>query len=405
MSSSNHPTNFSNPLPEFEFDNPYNTDDMDFSILDNFDTRPGHPYFEFPDNPTAQEKPSYRELTVEFLSSFVFNRPPHDYVEDPAQPFREITFRLCGVYRSMTLREFAVRSGLYMEEELDTPLYTEGIRTLPRETLVSFWEVIASTHFGVCNAKAASIIDPLHRYLGRIIASSISARGCGKDKVNMSDLFFMYCLFLRRPCALATCLAEYFESAYNRQARGQLYGGAYITVIARSFGISPDQDARISPSIKATKLGKTSLHSMRLMRKFPVGLRFKDENGEIFVPVQLPPWDQIPVFVEERRGVPAPEPNVSPPHEPEQQPEPSPERPPHDPPQFPQHVYDNLPEGTRVLADHFDQRLQAMQRDIARQGRRIDRHGRRAVRLFNAIRDHFGIPDVAFSSSSEEGDQ
>ncbi|KAK1415416.1 hypothetical protein QVD17_31197 [Tagetes erecta] len=56
MSSSNHPTNFSNPLPEFEFDNPYNTDDMDFSILDNFDTRPGHPYFEFPDNPTAQEK-------------------------------------------------------------------------------------------------------------------------------------------------------------------------------------------------------------------------------------------------------------------------------------------------------------------------------------------------------------
>ncbi|KAK1417064.1 hypothetical protein QVD17_26186 [Tagetes erecta] len=56
MSSSNHPTNFSNPLPEFEFDNPYNTDDMDFSILENFDTRPGHPYYEFPDNPTAQEK-------------------------------------------------------------------------------------------------------------------------------------------------------------------------------------------------------------------------------------------------------------------------------------------------------------------------------------------------------------
>ncbi|KAK1441601.1 hypothetical protein QVD17_07617 [Tagetes erecta] len=84
-------------------------------------------------------RPSYCELTVEFLSSFVFNRPPRDYVEDPAQPFREITFRLCGVYRSMTLREFACRSGLYMEEELDTPLYTEGIRTLPRETL-EVWE-------------------------------------------------------------------------------------------------------------------------------------------------------------------------------------------------------------------------------------------------------------------------
>ncbi|KAK1428446.1 hypothetical protein QVD17_17280 [Tagetes erecta] len=55
---------------------------------------------------------SFRELTVEFLSSFVYERRPLGFVENPNQPFNDISFRLAGVQRTMTLREFAVRRGM-----------------------------------------------------------------------------------------------------------------------------------------------------------------------------------------------------------------------------------------------------------------------------------------------------
>jgi len=207
---------------------------------------------------------------------------------------------------------------------------------------------------------------------------------------------------------VVACLTEYFESAYHRQTRGQLLGGAYITVITRSFGISSESDQLLSAHIASTTLGKSSLHSMRLMRKFQgVGLRFKDANNEIFVPVHLPAWDNIPVFVEEAPGVPAVQEHVSPPHQFEQQNVPPPEQPQHDPPQYPQHIYENLPVGVRTLAEHLDHRLQGLEqqgRRLERQGRQLDRQGRRSIQMFNAMRDYFRMRDVELSQSSEEDD-
>ena len=81
---------------------------------------------------------SYRELTIEFLSTFTLAQPPEGYVEDPAAPFRSVRFRLAGQLYVMTMEEFAVHSGLYTVPELQTDLYTEGVVELPRSTLISF---------------------------------------------------------------------------------------------------------------------------------------------------------------------------------------------------------------------------------------------------------------------------
>ena len=65
---------------------------------------------------------SYPELTVEFLSTFTYAPHPADYVEDPNFPVHEVTFRLVGQQFMMSVREFAVHTGLYTEPELDTDL-------------------------------------------------------------------------------------------------------------------------------------------------------------------------------------------------------------------------------------------------------------------------------------------
>ncbi|XP_035836908.1 uncharacterized protein LOC118484905 [Helianthus annuus] len=256
--------------------------------------------------------PTYRELLVEFLSSFTFHPPgepvPLPYPGAPHPP--EVSFRLAGVMRSMTLAEFAVHCGLYMQEEIETEIYTAGLVVVEKPTLVGFWQVIAGAdhwEHEKSKGRVSFVRDPLYRYLHHLLATSISARGYSRGWCTTTDLFFLYCLLYRRPCALAHGLAQYFASGYHRQERGFLYGGAYVTVIARSLGLVPHQDPHLrTPAIMPTRMGMQSLWGMRVIKRFPVGPRFKNRDGgvwreealpEHFEPVHPPadPADVVPV--------------------------------------------------------------------------------------------------------------
>ncbi|KAF5774746.1 hypothetical protein HanXRQr2_Chr13g0604181 [Helianthus annuus] len=337
---------------------------------------------------------SYPELTVEFCSTFTYTPHPADYVEDPHFPVHEVTFRLAGQQFDMSVREFAVHTGLYTEPELDTDLYTQAVTMMDRQTLISFWRVISRAPFGKSWQKATTIKDPLYRYLHHVIASTIVPRGSSKENVNLSDLFFLYCLLRRQPCDLAASLAEYFSTAYHRQLRGFLHTGSFITAIARSLGIVPEHDPLLSDPVPSSRLGRASVAAMQITRTFDVGLRFRGADGLIWQPEVLP--EVIPVVIEVRPGMLAP-PDVQRAarraqlqalgiDEPEAQPEPQPEaqaqddpvqeerveevpvppvQPAPEPPQHPQHVYADLPPAAREVARDFDRRLR-------RQGARID---------------------------------
>ncbi|KAJ0942032.1 hypothetical protein HanPSC8_Chr03g0087101 [Helianthus annuus] len=116
-----------------------------------------------------------------------------------------------------------------------------------------------------------------------MFATSIAGHGYSREWCTSTDLFFLYCLLYRRPCALAHGLAQYYASAHHRQERGFLYGGAYATVIARSLGIVPDQDPHLrTPPVMPTRMGFPSLWGMSLIRRFVVGPRFKNRDGDIW---------------------------------------------------------------------------------------------------------------------------
>ena len=102
----------------------------------------------------------------------------------------------------------------------------------------------------------------------------------------------MYCLLCRRPCVLAYSLAQFFASAFRRQGRGLIYGGTYITIIARNLGYNPEQDPLLGVPIEPSRLDRKTLQGMRMVRKFPgVGLRFRTRTHQIFVPLPdvIPP--------------------------------------------------------------------------------------------------------------------
>ncbi|KAM0014628.1 hypothetical protein Hdeb2414_s0034g00725951 [Helianthus debilis subsp. tardiflorus] len=218
--------------------------------------------------------PSYRELLVEFLSSFRFHPPgvPVPLPHPDAPPLPEVSFRLAGVLRSMTLVDFAVHCVLYMQEEIETEIYTAGLVVVDRPTLLGFWQVIAGANHWEhekSKGRVSFIRDPLYRFMNHMLATSIAARGLQPLVV--------------RPCALAHGLAQYYASAHHRQEDGFLYGGAYVTVITRSLGLVLHQDPHLrTPPVMPRRMGFQSLWGMKLLKRFPVGLRFKDHDGGIW---------------------------------------------------------------------------------------------------------------------------
>ncbi|KAF5778767.1 hypothetical protein HanRHA438_Chr12g0562701 [Helianthus annuus] len=69
--------------------------------------------------------PSFRVMVCEFLAYFEFAPRPADQPEeldDPEEPWVEVSFRLMGEWHEMSLREFVVHCGLYTLEETETPV-------------------------------------------------------------------------------------------------------------------------------------------------------------------------------------------------------------------------------------------------------------------------------------------
>ncbi|KAD3338024.1 hypothetical protein E3N88_33545 [Mikania micrantha] len=94
-------------------------------------------------------QPSYREVVVEFLSTFTF-RPGG---------VPEVVFSMLRQRHEMSLAEFAVITGLYWEPETVTPLYTAGITEIDDATLRAWWPHIADDPFRGTKARVSRIRD------------------------------------------------------------------------------------------------------------------------------------------------------------------------------------------------------------------------------------------------------
>ncbi|KAD2804253.1 hypothetical protein E3N88_37630 [Mikania micrantha] len=195
------------------------------------------------------------------------------------------------------------------------------------------------------------------------------------------DLFFLYCILSGRPCNLARCLAEYFSTYYHRQERGLIFGGVYVTRIARFNGLIDMEPAGME-AFHPVRLDRRTVLGMHIAQTFPrVGLRFSLQRGVIWQPgpndLHYRDEDHMPVF-------PKPQPQPQPQQQP-QQPPPPPRPPPHGegephqdvPHQHPERIYRAVRLPARVEAmiqgiadstqqliqqhEHMQQQLELMQ--------------------------------------------
>ncbi|KAD2393875.1 hypothetical protein E3N88_40852 [Mikania micrantha] len=85
---------------------------------------------------------------------------------------------------------------------------------------------------------------------------------------------------IQRPCNLARCLAEYFSTYYHRQERGLIFGGVYVTRIARFNGLIDLEPAGME-AFHPVRLDRRTVLGMRIAQTFPrLGLRFSLVKGK-----------------------------------------------------------------------------------------------------------------------------
>ncbi|KAD3642229.1 hypothetical protein E3N88_31453 [Mikania micrantha] len=73
---------------------------------------------------------------------------------------------------------------------------------------------------------------------------------------------------IQRPCNLARCLAEYFSTYYHRQERGLIFGGVYVTRIARFNGLIDMEPAGME-AFHPVRLDRRTVLGMRIAQTFP----------------------------------------------------------------------------------------------------------------------------------------
>ncbi|KAL8192107.1 hypothetical protein R6Q57_028056 [Mikania cordata] len=180
------------------------------------------------------ELPSYRLITMDFLSTFRYMAHQAAVrVDEDAELPPDIEFSLYGQHFEMSIERFVVYLGIYYEPETVTDGFAQGLTQGEEGVMRAWWAQISDAP----------------------------------------------------PCNLARCFALYYASFYHRQERGTLWGGAFITHIARTIGMVDMLDDL--QAIEPRKLDRRTIISMKLAADIPgLGLRFIGQDGRPFQPPQ-----------------------------------------------------------------------------------------------------------------------
>ncbi|KAL6520638.1 hypothetical protein OROMI_032198 [Orobanche minor] len=211
--------------------------------------------------------PTYRCLTLEFLSTFKLVRDTHNQWPEA------IKFRLVNRRRrldmSTLLRIFEIPS--------------RGTKSLERQALEVSWRALVERpgsgrrNFEARKAKSSMIRNPVMRYVHRIIASSIFARA-ETGTVTINELFFLYNMLVDEKPDIAYFLSETFEHLAATD-KGEIWIGGLITPIALHFDIDVSLRAPLGGNML---LNFSVLHQMHFLNREIGVLKFQQNDKDHF---------------------------------------------------------------------------------------------------------------------------
>lgn len=202
-----------------------------------------------------------------------------------------IYFRLGGELRSCSVAEFGWRLGLYTSEEVDGAfllnlLHGETQRNEMR--CVTFWPTIGNGAY-TSTTGAASIRDPIVRLVHRCITYSLSARQGTTHRITASDLFYLYTIFSEDVyCNIPFWVASYLRTSVGERDFDKVYGGMFVTRLARSYGLlTPQIIGYLSDCGKCRIARAKSLRQMSIVMQMGdgtyiwyIGVNDGDDDGD-----------------------------------------------------------------------------------------------------------------------------
>ncbi|KAL8207993.1 hypothetical protein R6Q57_007405 [Mikania cordata] len=146
------------------------------------------------------ELPTYRLLTVEFLSTFRYRAHQAAVrVEEDVELPPDIELSLGGQHFEMSIERFAVHLGIYYEPETVSDDFAHGLTQGDEGVMRAWWAQISDTSFTGHRVRATMIRDPLIRYIHRCIVTTISGRGQSQEPAVQLGTVFRIVLRLLLP--------------------------------------------------------------------------------------------------------------------------------------------------------------------------------------------------------------
>ncbi|KAJ0706351.1 hypothetical protein HanLR1_Chr09g0306001 [Helianthus annuus] len=180
----------------------------------------------------------YVELVLEFHSTW--KHKEGKFADDKA-----VSFSLGRKVFEMSMARFAVATGFYTEEEVKQPGFVTSLRgaySTDREYSVGaaelhrFWSTISDHPFTSMNL-ITSVLNPVYRYVLKILSTTLVGQKSGENKANWIELFILMCRVERREMNLATVLAASFSRGRRGGHRAALSMGLYISRLALNLGM------------------------------------------------------------------------------------------------------------------------------------------------------------------------
>ncbi|WP_375706372.1 hypothetical protein, partial [Bartonella sp. CL2QHWL] len=175
------------------------------------------------------DEPTYRELTLELLSTFKLQG--YYYSTRRAET---VSFRAFGKRHRITPDQLGVYLGLYTIEFTESPEFQTLHQDFPLQASPgSFWQSLG----GGVSKKASQIKSHAHRYIHALLARGVGGRSDSTGVVSRADLLMMYSILERYPIHLGHLFAELISHQATSTRLGAIFAGPYITRLIRGLGL------------------------------------------------------------------------------------------------------------------------------------------------------------------------
>nr|GEU66354.1 hypothetical protein [Tanacetum cinerariifolium] len=176
----------------------------------------------------------YPEWVLEFFSTMCFDK---DVDKSNLMTEKCIWFRLCENEHILTLLEFVVMLGLFMEDEVNHRLF--GVHFDHRE----YWTKDGKPT--LTNHKEVLVKEPLMWIVHKLIVGSLVHRLASRERCQKQDLWMMSTLEESRGVNLAWIITDHlYNHAPGTKESSVICAGHYVTKIASSLGYCVDDEIK-----------------------------------------------------------------------------------------------------------------------------------------------------------------